>query len=389
MEEQEPQIDVTVVFPCLNEELTLGACIQAAQRAFTEAGLSGEVIVADNGSSDRSAEIASGQGARVVPVIQPGYGNALREGLSRARGRYLVFLDADMSYDSADIPRFVQRLQAGADVVIGSRFRGGIDPGAMPRLHRYVGTPLLTLTANILFGCRITDLNCGMRALTRESFERLDLHSEGMEFASEMMIKAAQARLRIDEIPIRFRADQRDRHPHLRPVRDGWRHLQIMLHFCSLWVYMIPGLALVFLGVYAILAAPSDVHSRRAWAVCLLALLATMLGTQVLLLGFTAQGRVKSSKHWGRRHRLSYRLLATFIKIEKGLLLGLLMMLAGAAMAFLAAMYFHGSHDPAGESFFKALALSAVLSLNGLQLFTLCVFMALFGIRVADDGRQL
>jgi len=389
MAEQEPQVEVTVVFPCLNEERTLGACIEAAQRAFAEAGLRGEVVVADNGSTDRSAEIASALGARVVPVARPGYGNALREGLSQAHGRFLVFLDADMSYDPAHIPSFVDRLQAGADLVMGSRFRGGIDPGAMPTLNRYVGTPLLTLAANVLFRCRITDLNCGMRALTRETLDRLDLHSEGMEFASEMIIKAAQARLRIDEVPIRFHADRRDRQPHLRPVRDGWRHLQVMMHFCPMWIYLMASLVLASAGVWAILGVSPAVHARTAWAVCLSAILSTMLGTQVLLLGVTALGRVRSSKHWAVRGRRIYRLLAKYIKIEQGLVLALAMMIAGAGIALFAAYQFTGSQDPTGALFFKSLALASVLALNGLQLFTLCLFLGLFGIRVADDGHQL
>lgn len=389
MAEQEPQVEVTVVFPCLNEERTLGSCIEAAQQAFAKAGICGEVLVADNGSTDRSIEIAAALGARVVHVLRPGYGSALREGLSQARSRYLIFLDADMSYDAAHIPLFVERLRAGAEVVMGSRFRGGIDPGAMPTLNRYVGTPLLTLAANILFGCRITDVNCGMRGVTREALDRLDLHSEGMEFASEMIIKAAQARLRIDEVPIRFHADQRGRQPHLRPMRDGWRHLQVMMHFCPMWIYVVPSMALVLAGVWGILSAEPELHARTAWAVCLLSILSTMLGTQILLLGVTALGRVRSSKHWAVRGRRIYRLMARYVKIEQGLILAVAMIVAGAAIDIFAVSGFGCGAEFAGGSYFKWMAFGVALALNGLQLFTLCLFLGLFGIRVADDGRQL
>lgn len=226
-------IELSVVLPCLNEERTLAKCIGAAHEALADNVINGEVIVADNGSTDRSRRIALEEGARLVEVATRGYGNALYCGLKAARGQFLIHLDADMSYEFAHIPRFVAKLREGADVVMGSRLRGKIYPGAMPVLHRYLGTPALTRIANLFFGCGITDINCGMRGLTSDAFERLDLRSGGMEFASEMIVKAAALKMNIVEIPTDLRPDQRNRKPHLSSLRDGWRHLRFLLLFLA------------------------------------------------------------------------------------------------------------------------------------------------------------
>ncbi len=384
-------IEVSVVLPCLNEEGTIGACVAAASQALRDAGIPGEVIVADNGSADQSQRIAEEGGARVVEAQFPGYGNALRTGLRAARGRYLIFLDADMSYDFADIPRFVEELRQGAGLVIGSRIKGGIDPGAMPPLHRWLGTPFLTHTANLLFGCRISDINCGMRALTREVFDRLDLHSEGMEFASEMMIKAALNKAHIREIPIRFHVDQRGRGPHLRSFRDGWRHLQLMMHYCSMWVFFIPGILLVLLGLLGIGMAPES--PTTFLAVCLVAQAAVTLGVFILLLGLMAQGRVKVSKYAGQTDTLFIRFLRRWVNVESGVLVGALVALVGLAMLGWYARWLILDVPPsvdraarsnpfstARNAFFGATALLA-----GLQVFCGSLYMGLFGIRVEKD----
>ena len=381
-------MEVSVVLPCLNEEKTIGPCIRSVRAALDQAGVRGEIIVADNDSTDGSAEIAREEDARVVDVRYRGYGNALRAGLEAARGRYLVFLDADMSYDGADIPRFVEKLRDGADLVIGSRFRGGIDPGAMPRLHRIVGTPALTALANLLFGCAISDVNCGMRALTKEAFERLELHSEGMEFASEMMIKAAQAGLRIHEIPITLHTDQRGRDPHLRSFRDGWRHLQIMMHFCSLWLFLAPGAGLALGGlalVWWTIGGPFELLAQLA------GLCAVFVGVQVLLLGVTAQGRVRGSKYRESDSPV-YRLIRRWVRVDTGLVLGLVAALAG--MGLLAWALSRGLRSAGGGGLVpttpgpqvvRLALLGAVSFICGLQVFFTSVFIGLFGLRVADD----
>lgn len=383
------EIEVSVILPCLNEENTLAMCIRAARKALEEAGIRGEIVVADNGSTDRSREIALEEGAQVVDEKQTGYGNAVRAGLASAQGHYLVFLDADMSYDFGDIPRFVEELRSGADVVIGSRFRGGIERGAMPVLHRLVGTPGMTKLANILFGCKITDINCGMRGLTKEAFQRLDLHSEGMEFASEMIIKAAREKMRIVEIPTAFRVDRRGRAPHLHSFRDGWRHLQLMLHFCPLWLYLVPGFAFLLGGLAVIFVLSPGTAPRFLLTAFLIAQACAAVGVQVLLLGLVAQDRVKAPR-W--RTVPFVRSFRKWFTLPKGLALGLSACLVGMVILGYALFYAVQSKATGQVSAFDATSLrlaflGATLFVCGLQVFCTSLFLGLFGIRVADDGR--
>jgi glycosyltransferase involved in cell wall biosynthesis len=255
MSKADPQakIDVSFVMPCLNEALSLEVCINAALEAaatlHTRHGLVGEVIVADNGSTDGSQAIAMRLGARVVQVEAKGYGAALMGGFSGARGQYLVMADADGSYNFREAVGMVERLMAGADLCMGSRFQGGIAPGAMPWKNRYIGNPILTGILNILFATRIADAHCGLRALTRDLYQRLRLSGPGMEFASEMVIKASLLGARIAETPATLSPDLRDRPPHLRPWRDGWRHLRYLLMLSPLWLYAIPATVAGLAGV--------------------------------------------------------------------------------------------------------------------------------------------
>jgi hypothetical protein len=235
-------VEITVVMPCLNEVQTLPACIAAAKRGIAAADVSGEILIADNGSSDGSREIAAQLGARVVRVGERGYGAAVRGGIAAARGRYVVMGDADGSYDFSRLGPFVDGLRGGAELVMGNRFRGRIEPGAMPWKNRYIGNPVLTLIGRVLFGAKVGDFHCGLRALTRELFERLDLRATGMELASEMVIKASLHGEPIAEVPITLHPDGRSRPPHLRPWRDGWRHLRFMLLFSPAWLFVAPGL---------------------------------------------------------------------------------------------------------------------------------------------------
>jgi len=224
-------VEVSVVIPCLNEANSVGICIDKARNAMHSAGLRGEVIIADNGSSDASIEIAQKRGARVVRVHQRGYGAALRGGIAASRGEFIVIGDADDSYDFAEVPRFVTKWREGYDIVMGNRFRGGIKPGAMPWSHRFIGNPGFTILTNLLFRTGIGDCLCGLRGFSREIYSRLDLRCSGMEWAPEFVIKAAQVRARITEIPIILWPDKRGRPPHLRSIRDGLRHLQLMLFY--------------------------------------------------------------------------------------------------------------------------------------------------------------
>jgi glycosyltransferase involved in cell wall biosynthesis len=242
-------IEVSVVMPCLNEAETLENCILKAQRAMREANISGEVVIADNGSTDGSVEIAERLGARVVNVRAKGYGNALMGGIAAASGTYVVMGDADDSYDFGHIPRFVEELRKGVDVVMGNRFRGGIEPGAMPFLHKYLGNPVLSAVGKLLFKSPVGDFHCGLRGFSRTAFARMGLRTTGMEFASEIVVKASLLGMSFAEVPTSLSPDGRSRAPHLRTWRDGWRHLRFLLLYSPRWLFLYPGMALMLVGV--------------------------------------------------------------------------------------------------------------------------------------------
>ncbi len=241
---RDEDIEVSVVLPCLDEAQTLAACIDTIKNALKLHDLVGEIIVSDNGSVDESREIALQGGARIVPVKDRGYGSALRGGIAAAKGKYIVFGDADGSYDFMDVPRLVAKLREGDDLVMGNRFKGKIHDGAMPLLHRYLGNPVLSALGRLFFGVQVGDFHCGLRGFSKAAFQTMELRSTGMEFASEMVIKAALCGLRIGEIPIELRPDGRNRPPHLRTWRDGWRHLRFMMVMCPRWLFWLPGLVL-------------------------------------------------------------------------------------------------------------------------------------------------
>jgi len=241
--------EVSVVIPCLNEANSIAICIDKALASFSKAGVRGEVVVADNGSTDGSSEIAEQHGARVVQVPTKGYGSALRAGIEAAQGDFIVMGDGDDSYDFTQVPEFVAKWREGADFVMGNRFAGGIKPGAMPWHHRYLGTPVMSSILNLFFRAGIRDVNCGMRGFTRDLYHRLGLRTTGMEFASEFVIKAAKMGTRIVEIPVTLWPDKRGRPPHLRSFRDGWRHLRFMLLFAPNWLFLVPGATISLLGL--------------------------------------------------------------------------------------------------------------------------------------------
>jgi glycosyltransferase involved in cell wall biosynthesis len=247
------QVELTLLMPCLNEAETLAVCIGKAQAFLAAAGISGEVLIADNGSTDGSQAIATGLGARVVPVAQKGYGAALLGGIASARGRFVIMGDADDSYDFSALDAFVARLRDGADLVMGNRFRGGIEPGAMPPLHRYLGNPVLSFVGRLFFRIEAGDFHCGLRGFNTEAIRKLDLQTTGMEFASEMVVRSALAGLRIEEVPTTLKPDGRSRPPHLRTWRDGWRHLKFLLVYNPRWLFFVPGATLC--GVGAVFAA--------------------------------------------------------------------------------------------------------------------------------------
>jgi glycosyltransferase involved in cell wall biosynthesis len=256
-------VELSVVMPCLNEEETVGVCVRKAVETLRLAGIQGEVIVADNGSTDGSVEIARREGARVVDVQAKGYGNALMGGIKASRGEYVLMADADDSYDFSHIPRFMEQLRAGSDLVMGNRFLGGIANHAMPFSHRYLGNPVLTGIGKLFFASPCGDFHCGIRGFRKDSFERMDLRSAGMEFASEMVVKASLLGMKVTEIPTTLLPDGRSRSPHLRTWRDGWRHLRFMLMFSPRWLFLYPGMFLILLGLAGcawLLPGPRVVH---------------------------------------------------------------------------------------------------------------------------------
>jgi len=241
--------DLTILMPCLNESETIRVCIQKGLAWSATSGLDTEILIADNGSTDGSVAIAEGLGAKVIRVGQRGYGSALYAGCEAAQGRWIIFGDADDSYDFSSLDPFVAEFQSGYDLVMGNRFLGGIEPGAMPWKNRYIGNPVLSFVGRSLFHIPVGDFHCGLRGLTKEAFAQMDLRSTGMEFASEMVIKAAQRDLRIAEVPTVLSRDGRTRPPHLRPWRDGWRHLRLMMLFSPRWLFVIPGLVILILSL--------------------------------------------------------------------------------------------------------------------------------------------
>jgi glycosyltransferase involved in cell wall biosynthesis len=324
-------VELTVLMPCLDEAKTVATCVRKAIEACQAAGVDAEVLVADNGSRDGSPDLARTAGARVIHVEEKGYGAALRAGIEAARGRYVVMGDADDSYEFQDVPRFLSRLRAGDDLVMGSRFRGVIHPGAMPFLHRFLGNPVLTWILNLFFGAGISDAHCGMRGFSREAILSLSLRSPGMEFASEMVIRAAQEKLRIGEVPTSLRPDGRGRRPHLRTWRDGWRHLRFMLLFSPAWLFLVPGLLATAAGLALTLAvafARVEIfghHLQTHFA--LLGSALSILGVQVALLGVFAKtvyvldgiGHEPLIERMILDYRLEWALLVGFLIASAGL----------------------------------------------------------------------
>ncbi|HEV2891473.1 MAG TPA: glycosyltransferase family 2 protein [Frankiaceae bacterium] len=241
-------VEVTVLMPCLNEAETVAECVRIALLGLERAGATGEVVVADNGSTDGSQALAERAGARVVPVADKGYGAALLGGIAAARGRYVVMADADLSYDFGEIAPIVERLRGGDHLVMGNRFKGGIAKDAMPALHRYLGNPVLSFLGRVFFRSPVRDFHCGMRGFDRDAILALDLRTTGMEFASEMVVKATLHGLRTSEVPVTLRPDGRTRAPHLRSWRDGWRHLRFLLLYSPRWLFLYPGVVLCVLG---------------------------------------------------------------------------------------------------------------------------------------------
>ena len=378
---REGALDVSVVIPCLNEAETVAICIAKAKSAMARSNLSGEVIVVDNGSTDGSAEIAAEAGAKVINERRRGYGNAYLAGFAAARGQYIVMGDADDTYDFDQVDSFVERLAQGADLVMGSRFKGSIHKGAMPALHRYVGNPLLTGVLNLFYRSGVSDAHCGMRGFRRDALEGLDLRMPGMEFASEMVIRASKAGLRIEEMPIEYHPRRGE--SKLKSFRDGWRHLRFLLVHSPTYLFLVPGIGLFAIGLLAMLTILANLSVLgRQWdlhAMIAAAMLA-IAGTQIVGLGLGA--RAYSVHHLGERDRLFDRFDGK-LRLEHGLLIGALALLGGVVVATIVVVnWIDRGFGALGEE--RLAVLSLTLIVVGLQIIFTSFFLSIVGLRRRD-----
>ena len=378
-------VELSVVMPCLNERETVGVCVRKALASLHEAGIHGEVIVGDNGSTDESVEIARSEGARVVHVEEKGYGSVLRGGILAACGEYVVMADSDDSYDFGHITRFLEQLRAGSDLVMGNRFRGGIAKGAMPPLHRYFGNPVLTGIGKLFFHSPCHDFHCGMRGFRKDSFVRMDIRSTGMEFASEMVVKAGLLGMKVSEVPTTLSPDGRSHPPHLRTWRDGWRHLRFLLLYSPRWLFLYPGTVLILLGLGVcawLLPGPKilneiefDVHTL------LYAFASVLLGFQLVAFAVFTKVFAISEGLLPEDPRLSHAF--EYITLETGLAFGGLLIAGGIGGSILAfsgwAKSSFGELDPVR---ILRIVMPSVFSLTlGVQIICSSFFLSILGLR--------
>ena len=378
---------VTAVIPCLDEERTIGICVGKALESFRALGVAGEVVVVDNGSTDGTARIATAHGARVVLEPTRGYGAALRTGIESAQGRIVVMGDGDDSYDWAAIGPFVQKIQEGYDLVIGNRFMGGILPGAMPPLHRYLGNPVLSAITRLAFGVKVGDVHCGMRAFTKEAFARLQMGTPGMEFATEMVANAAHHGLRVTEVPTRLYPDKRGRPPHLRTFRDGWRHLRFILTHAPDYLYLAPGALLLGSGLLLqllLLRGPVELGGLH-FGIHYLALgaMLALVGFNVINLGVLAKAVMAQRYPALKSHVLT--MLTGHYPLEFGLLAGAVLMLTGLAIDGVILADYLASPGDAMESTVHLAFVATTLIVLGLNLFFSSFLLAMMMPRRVGD----
>jgi glycosyltransferase involved in cell wall biosynthesis len=383
-----PAVEVSIVMPCLNEAETLARCIAKAKLGLERAGVAGEVVVADNGSTDGSVEIAGREGARVVPVSERGYGSALRAGIASARGRFVIMGDADDSYDFSEIGGFVAKLREGFDLVMGCRLPAGggtILPGAMPWKNRWIGNPSLSFVGRLFFKTPIRDFHCGLRGFSKAACERLDLQTTGMEFASEMVIKAAIKRLRVAEVPITLHPDGRSRPPHLRPWRDGWRHLRFMLIYSPRWLFLVPGLVLAAAGVAAgavLTWGPQRVLGVRLdLGTLIMASVSVLAGVQ--LVAFACFSKVFGIMEGLLPDDPAFSKWFRVITLERGLVLGLAVFGLGVAVLAREVVFWGqaGFRDLPVDEHLRALVGAATAILAGVQIISASFFLSVLGLK--------
>jgi len=376
--------ELSVVMPCLNESLTLGSCIKKAIATMDLLNIKGEVVIADNGSTDGSQAIATQLGARVIPIATLGYGSALRAGIEAARSQYVIMGDSDDSYDFTQLGDFASKLDEGYDLVMGNRFLGGIRPGAMPLLHRFVGNPGLSWLGRLFFDCPVGDFQCGLRAFRKSAIEKLDLRTTGMEFSTEMVVKATLFNLRIVEIPTVLSPDGRDRPPHLRTWRDGWRYLRFLLLYSPRWLFLYPGLVLFLLGLAIIgwlLPGPQAIGKLTFDYHTLL------FGAMTILVGFQSINFAAFSKLFATSEGLLpddplMNQMYRYVTLEVGLMIGTLLVLVGAALWVFGLNYWQLHHfGPLDPEKTLRIVIPGFVSLTlGIQIILSSFFLSLLGM---------
>ena len=383
--EPEAQPELSVVLPCLNEARTLGTCITRIQETARAHGIAAEIIVADNGSTDGSADIATSLGARVAPVAAKGYGSALMGGIAAAHGRYVIMGDADCSYDFGDIPQFLEKLRAGDDLVMGNRFLGGVRQGAMPLLHRYLGNPVLSFLGRLFFHAPCGDFHCGLRGFRIDAYRRMDLQTTGMEFASEMVVKASLFGLKIAEVPTTLSPDLRGRPPHLRSWRDGWRHLRFLMMYSPRWSFLYPGLALMAGGIALtlwLLPGPRHIGSTVVDIHTLLyAIMTILIGFQAVTFSVFTKVFAITEKLLPEDPRVTW--LFRYFRLETGLAMGGLLVAAGTGLGlyslFVWDIHHFGPLDP--TRVVRLVASTIALFTLGVEITLSSFFLSILGLR--------
>jgi len=378
-------VELSIVMPCLNEAETLANCIRKAQSYLRRSGISGEIVIGDNGSTDGSQEIAAKLGARVIHIPMRGYGAALYGAVTAAHGRYCIMGDSDDSYDFENLDAFVEKLRAGYDVVMGNRFQGGIQHGAMPWKNRYIGNPILSTIGKLFFRAGVGDFHCGLRGFTKSAFQKMDLRTTGMEFASEMVIKAKLMGLKMTEAPTVLRPNGRSRPPHLLPYRDGWRHLRFMLLHSPRWLFLYPGSLLILLGLAGcawLLPGPRVVHGVGFDVHTLLyAFVSVLLGFQLVAFAVFTKVFAISEHLLPEDPRLTR--VFRYITLETGLVAGGLLVAAGiCGSIFAVSGWAKESFGPLDTEHMLRIVMPAVFSLTlGVQIICSSFFLSILGLR--------
>jgi glycosyltransferase involved in cell wall biosynthesis len=390
MKQEKSGIELSIVLPCLNEELTVGVCVAKAMNFLKKNKIKGEVIIADNGSTDQSKEIAKKAGARVVHVEQKGYGNALRGGFESAKGKYIIMADADDSYDLVNLMPFVQKLREGFDLVMGNRFKGGIKKGAMPWHHRYIGNPILSFLGKLFFKTPANDFHCGLRGFTKTVIEKINLQTTGMELASEIVIKASILKMKVCEVPTTLSPDGRDRPPHLRSFRDGWRHLRFLLIYSPTWLFLYPGLILFILSgtiSLALFFGPVNIGFRYIDFHTFI-VTGTLMFLAINMISFATITRVYAYESGLLPNQPRFFSLFQYINLEKGLLAGAIILIIGLVLIIRALLLSSNFEQIGFDASVRLVFGGSIAFITGTQIVLSSFVLSMLGLRTKLNRKR-